>query len=297
MTLPFFTPTAEADFATRVENGEKIRTIARSLGIYPQPIRNAVRRHHERIAGTLTPCGRPRDYSLDEAAFDDAETNPTAAYFVGLIMADGCITARQYSPRLTIGFANDDGIMVERFKQFLGTDRPLYVDYRYGGFRKNNNKFTRITIDSKRIGAKLAEFGVTERKSFTASVLKLTGSEHFWRGMIDGDGFITTPKSDHLNQPCIGLVGSKPTIQQFAAFIRSFTECKAKIAPMHSIWRIETKGRFAFQIIRRLYGQGQISMPRKQAIADRILSEFGDNARPLNNPKRPGRGPNRRTPK
>lgn len=289
MSNPFFTPEQEAEFAARVAVGEKIRTIARSLEIYPQTIRNAIRRHAQRLAGTVRNPGKRRQYTLNESAFDGAENNPDAAYFIGLIMADGCITHRTYSPRLSIGFSGDDGVMVERFQQFLGTDHPFYVSSRIGGFRTKSSKFTRISIDSKRIAAKLAEYGVGARKSLTAKVKRLEMSADFWRGAVDGDGHLTIPKGKHLAQPSVGLVGSHAMVSQFVEFVRSFTECAAKVAPMHSIFRFETKGRFAVSIIRKLYGQGRISMPRKQAVADTILSNFLDNGRPVDNPIRPGR--------
>ncbi len=280
MTRRRFNDQTEQEIFDRKASGETFHGLARVFRVARTVIKGAIRRHTLRMQGiTPRPTGKPRQYRLNEAAFDDAMTNPDAAYFIGLIMADGCITHRKYTPRLSIGLAGDDGVMVERLREFLGTDHPTYTNTRYGGFHTGSS-FTRIAIDSKRIAAKLAEFGVHARKSMNASVVGLESSPDFWRGVIDGDGYLTIPKGEHLPQPCIGVVGSQLMLNQFAAFVQSFTECRAKVAPMQSIWRFETKGRFAVEIIRRLYGYGGMSLPRKQAVADQVMADFLPNGRP-----------------
>ncbi len=143
-----------------------------------------------------------RTNQINENAFD--KITEESAYWIGFILADGNVhQAKKRSKQLNIGLAEKDWEHLEKFKKFIGSNKPLYY----------NNKAVFISISSNRIVEKLAEYNIVPRKSNIAKVPdQLKNNRHFWRGMIDGDGWVTLTKQGY---PCIGLCGTIDVVQNF----------------------------------------------------------------------------------
>lgn len=261
-------------------SGMGVRRIASSLGLRELIVANAIRCRG--IVARRTGC--PRTYPLDERAFVGAENNPDAAYFIGLIAADGCIMYRKSGWRLSLGVTESDRSILESALTFMGSGAVIRTRTNAGGF-SNGNAFCSFTIDSTPLVESLMTYGIAPRKSLTGHIVGLEFNPHFWRGCIDGDGFLMIPRGKYLPQPVVGLVGAKPIIDQFATFVRSVTECRANVRPLANIWRFEMKGRYAIQLAKILYGEGRVSIARKQAIANDIVTRFDpQNGRPFDAP-------------
>ena len=247
---------------------------------------NALCREANRLGIARRKPGKPRIYTLDEDAFRDAERRPEAAYWIGMILADGCICERPpYTASLSLSLSGDDGAHVQALADFLGTNTPTSRSFPKAQRIAGNAVYarqpvTRLTIVSRRIADSLAGYGVSPRKSFTARVLRLEMSPDFWRGVIDGDGTISL-SGDPRRAPYLGLVGSRDTCEQFAAFIHSHCAAKAAVRPIHSIWRVETKGKHARTVVEAMYRPGCVALPRKAELARRLLAEYDDHGRSL----------------
>ena len=75
--------------------------------------------------------------------------------------------------------------------------------------------FLRVSFSSKRIVNKLKELGFTNRKTYDIIPHPLLkGSRDFWRGVVDGDGWVYRTKVK-----CIGLSGHINTITELLTFL------------------------------------------------------------------------------
>ena len=143
-----------------------------------------------------------RTNQIKEDIFD--EINEESAYWIGFILADGNIYyPKNRSKQLNFGLKESDREHLEKFKKFVGSNKQLYY----------NNKAVFLSIYSNRIVDKIEEYGITQRKSLTAKVPEmLKNNRHFWRGVVDGDGWVTINKEGY---PTIGLCGTIDVIKSF----------------------------------------------------------------------------------
>lgn len=205
----------------------------------------------------------PRLRAVREDAFDDAINDPQAAYFVGLLMSDGCISG-PCDCKISYTAAARDAKHVYKLKEFLKSEHSIYVD---------STGKAKITICSDRLAKVLGKYGIMPRKSFTAKVLLLEHNRHFWRGAIDGDGMITWSYSNRFPTPVLGLVGSKALLDQFRDFcITIAPNMRASVRKMRMIWTFVTTGRYAKAIVEELYSDCEVAMNRKSEEAKRVLA-------------------------
>jgi transposase-like protein len=258
-----FTVAEQAGILTAHEAGASISAQARSYDCDYKTIERVLRG-----AGILA---RPR-YAIDREAFTDANQRPEAAYWIGLLMADGCISD-QHSGRISLTLEARNADHIYRFRDFLKSAHPIF--FSEGTRKKDGTPCRRATlvIANKALVASLAAYGVTSRKSFTARVIGLEDNPHFFRGLIDGDGCISFGR-DGL--PSLQLCGSLPSLEQFRAFALRFapdaaaTVHKIKGAACHAV---AVSGVYAQAVIRALqYESDLASLPRKKARALRALA-------------------------
>ena len=148
-------------------------------------------------------------YKYDHQCFHNL--NEYSEYFAGLIVADGCLTYQHGRPDIHLASCDID--IIEKFIDFIGTpNKSIY--------RSKHDVFT-VSVRSIQMAEDLLNLGIVPRKSFVEFNIsaKLTPSRHFWRGMIDGDGFIgwankKYPKM-YLSSSC------KPVIKDFILFLKN----------------------------------------------------------------------------
>lgn len=184
-------------------------------------------------------------------------------YVIGFLMADGCV----HKGSININISLQDRGVLDQVKGVMGYDGPI-KDVMGGTYAPK--MYVRLSIHSKKLCDKLHEFGVTERKSLTArasSTLEL--DKDFWRGVVDGDGSVGI---NNRGYPFLELAGSLDLMTQFKNFC-SYTasECKVNVVPFKSIYRVRTMGSHAKCVIDTMYENNAISLPRKSAMAERIM--------------------------
>ncbi len=162
-----------------------------------------------------------RHYALREDAFDLPIT-PEAAYWAGLLMADGYVSMPEHGKSQVIALQLADEEPVRDFAVFLGTDRPVRVvpptDHSRGSWI--------VSVRSQRLADALAVIGVAPRKTNRERAGDaIAGSVDFWRGVWDGDGC-------YRACPQAFLCGSASLLRQFLQFAPS--------AGVRGSWRIHT---------------------------------------------------------
>lgn len=206
---------------------------------------------------------RRRRYSLNESVFE--VVTEESAYWVGFIMADGCISRDKTSDsrRLRVNLKTTDADHLRRLRSFLQYEGQVAT--------RDNGRYCALEINSARLAASLRRYGVVERKSCGASVIHLNTNLHFWRGLIDGDGTLYLYKNMY---PALSLCGSEAILNQFADYVKTnFPLIKRlSIRECRSIKQVAVAGRSAIALTRHFYGDCSIALERKLQIANTIMN-------------------------
>lgn len=232
------------------------------------------RRHLEAFHLSLTTTVRPDAFAMP--------LGDEAAYAVGFLMADGCISQRgRQQSHLIIQINECDKPILEWLRDFLGSNHaiqhvPAQPKDIYGK-TYIIGPFSRLDIGSQRLCDNLAAVGVVPNKTHrTLAHHSMLANRHFWRGMVDGDGWVGTAIKHGQQIPRINLTGTKPLLEQYATFVRSITAFAANVSPDKTAWQCPATGRHAIRIMNHLYADATVALPRKAAAAQRLVAEHED---------------------
>jgi hypothetical protein len=250
----------------RYERGESIKDLSIELGAPWNVVHGRLEAAGVRIR---TRSQARRRHTLNDGVFDAVTED--SAYWVGFLMADGHISviATTSANAIELALAIRDKEHIRKFLDFLGSDHPIGERDAGNG---HGNIVARTKICSDRLVRAIARYGVTPNKTHTAEVRHLELNRDFWRGVIDGDGWITLRED---GSPTIGLIGSERLVSQFQAFVRSFTsECTASICRKSCVFSLRISQRSVTrEILRTLYSDCKTALDRKKAIADSLLAD------------------------
>jgi hypothetical protein len=219
------------------------------------------------------PATSRRFVTINEEAF--ATINEESAYWIGFLMADGCVTdgrGPNGAKCITLRLALIDGDHVRAFARFLNYGGKVTEHTNQLGY-----KGVYVSVASNRLAADLASYGVVPRKSNVAKVIGLEMDRHFWRGVIDGDGCVRRLKQNRIKPqlPIIQFCGSKDIVEQFLAFARLVepaVRSNCSVARGNH-YHTSITGYAAWSVILSLYSDCTVSLPRKLHVACEILSE------------------------
>jgi hypothetical protein len=218
----------------------------------------------EPTASAPLPNRRHRYRLPDLGAF--AEVNPRSAYWLGFLLADGCISRRE----VIVVLQSRDIAHLRALLEFLGCDdRPLGV--------ANAGQAARLCIGSAALARQLRAFGLDPQHKHDSAVrVALATSRDFWRGVVDGDGSVKALGARRM--PQLQLVGSPTVVSQFATFLgtvssdgyvpRSFAHSQSQVVRLVSV-----SGRRAQGAIEALYGgEPRDALARKLRVARHAFS-------------------------
>lgn len=256
-----FKPMVDEEIGQRYEAGENLPELTRVYGPNKMAIRKAIMRTGRQMRSKKVAL---KKYGLKEDAF--RELTSAAMYWIGFIMADGCITDRKDNKQsyvLAIDLHRKDRNHLAKFISFLSYDGPI-SDYK-------NRFMSGVKIVSDSLVYDLMKFGVSVRKSLNEQPCDaLIDSIDYWRGEVDGDGSIWMDGY----MPAMSLIGGEYLITKFENFVKSFTSTKA--SPSHKgngLWSLALKCGPAIDTIKTLYGNCDpaCALDRKLERAKRIL--------------------------
>jgi len=214
-------------------------------------------------ASAPPPNGR-HHYSLpDLSAF--AEISAESAYWLGFLMADGCVTPRQ----VILVLQERDESHAREFLDYVGcADRPSRP--------ANRGRGVRVVVSSVPLARQLMAFGLMAgRKPLAAVGPELARSPDFWRGVLDGDG--TVKMATNGGMPQLSLVGYPKLISQFSSFLSQvfadgYTPRPYRHSQSAAVRLVSTSGRRAQAALGAVYYHGaRFALPRKRARADAIV--------------------------
>lgn len=202
-----------------------------------------------------------RKYKVFDGAFVSL-LGEDSQYWAGFLDADGCIQESGNSYRITVGLQKGDREHLVKLRQFLKTDAPIH---------QSENSYV-IGVSSKQMGKRLISLGITPRKSYKDNKIdeKLAYSKHFWRGMIDGDGYVSISKKG-LNR--CGLCGSHNLMVQFSDYVESISGFRNNVRKNRNIYAIAFVGKKAKFLAKHFYENATIYLDRKKETADKIIQK------------------------
>ncbi len=221
-----------------------------------------------------------RKYWLNENAFN--EQSGDAAYWLGFLITDGSIGKSESSYILSLQLAEKDREHLEKFKAFLGADYPIRkILPRTGPKSFNSGIAYRVSLRCHGpMTIALMGAGVVPTKTKTAVASDTLATDpDFWRGCIDGDGSIAIRKHPTGSDcPVVTLCGASPVLlQQFSAFTKSVTPCRASISAGHHADAVNVSGVHAIRLLRAMYGGSGPRLERKGIAASAILARAAAN--------------------
>lgn len=249
--VPRRTRGQEVEILRRYKQGYSAKKLAREVGASSTTVVHLIER-----AGILVRGRNPkRTFNKNVFCKLDART----AYWLGFLLADGCVVTKGGTYELSLTLKDHEH--VEKFRSFLGSDHKI----------SQRGPYSHVGVCNRELGERLIAWGVKPRKSLSATVHpKLKNNVDFWRGMVDGDGYIGRTKS--CSQ--INLYGTRAVTADFArwaAGVGSKVRCPEK---HYSIFKIRFYGQDAFKILRALrYNRSCEALQRKQRVAVALLAQ------------------------
>ena len=152
--------------------------------------------------------------NCNAAAFDAPISNE-AAYFLGLLWADGCI---EWCPststhKVRLDLTEPEWHLLEAYKSFLCVEGHIRnVRTKEGNMRQQS-----VYLGNKRLVRRLVEIGIEQNKSnrYLGHPAGIPDEvfNHWARGWLDGDGSLYYGKKKPLRTPRIVWYGSKPAVE------------------------------------------------------------------------------------
>ncbi len=259
-----------AEVVEACRGGLSVPEAARRFDVSESTVTRILRAYRAGGGEVEMPQGKPRTCDLNEAAFD--EITPESTYWAGFLWADGCVhESETESPRLVCGLGEKDIVHLEKLRAFLGSTHAITrIEARptntFGG-----GPCVYLAPRSRRLCDALRARGF-EKKRTRVPAAELTTSCGFWRGAIDGDGWLGTCGEGHV-YPYIGLSGQIPILETFKEFVaRAGIKVDLNIHRTETIWKVQTAGSAAEHIIRTLYNGAVVALDRKNERAQAIIA-------------------------
>jgi hypothetical protein len=173
-----------ASISKENESGSSCAKLAKQFGVTVPTIVRGIRDFRDGDI-SYNPYRPVPINTVNEHVFD--VLTEEAAYWIGMLITDGTIFyPKDSNPQVILELQEQDKGHLEKYLKFLGANFSLTCTV------KKDRKYYKVKFASKHITQKLEEYGITQRKTFTAKAAAcLLDSKHFWRGVIDGDGTIS----------------------------------------------------------------------------------------------------------
>ena len=213
---------------------------------------------------------------LKEDYFDNINTEEKA-YFLGLIITDGCIhntKGRQSLVALTL--QDCDKYILEKFKNEINSNKAIASDGR---------GCSSINILSNNLVKSLRQYGIVENKSlhtiFPTNIPKYL-YPHLIRGILDGDGsisFYARPNRKCHVKAIRFCQGNEKFLRDIVDFL--YEECGIEKVNTYkekeSLWSIAyRKNDSMLKIINYIYNDAHIYLKRKKHFCDLICEEISN---------------------
>lgn len=255
-----------ADAIMRYSAGETLEELGDAFGVSNVAVHGLLRRR----AVAMRPAAPASCVTIPDA-FANPESDEVAAYMIGFLMADGCISdAPNRSRQVVIAIQEGDRCVLDRLNDLVGGGCTIGLRPKKKPHHQNQ---VALSFAHPQILSDLERHGLTPRKSFTAELPPhLATSRHVWRGLIDGDGCLRWATIRWRKYPKLSFIGSRACVEQFASFVRTLCpDYEGAVRPARTVYELQLLGRDAAEVARVLYSNCAFALPRKASLAAQFL--------------------------
>lgn len=254
----------------RYAKGEGGVSLGREFGCSANAVNALARRHGIPKRESSDLWRTASGHSLVDAAFEDITEK--SAYWLGMLFADGALTQNN-SVALTL--KREDLPHLYAFRDFMGGSQKIIFP---------TASSARYAFRSKRVREQLACYGLLGKHQHAEKAAqKLAENRDFWRGVVDGDGYVSLAKRSGRNthHARLELVGWQGLVEQFWCFSKPISGGSSVLVRRHkSIFRVAYSGVAAERLIMALYEGSAVALPRKSNAARNILARGLDTLGP-----------------
>lgn len=249
-------------------NGSNVRDAATAFGVSEPTVTRILRGYRAGGGVVDLATGRSRCRSINDAAFD--VLTPEACYWIGFLFADGCLHhGSDGAPSVSVALKESDREHVNALRSFLGSTHAIGINR--PGRQTFGGASACFRVRSSRLAAALAGYGMVPVKAERIPCHELSVSRHFWRGAVDGDGWLGTQEIDGILYAFVGLSGQRHVIERFCAFVAGLGVNLSATPTESGVFRAQASGKSAEKIIGALYRDASVALDRKLARARSIM--------------------------
>lgn len=210
--------------------------------------------------------------NINESFFECIDTEEKA-YFLGLILADGCVYTKKNKHLLSITLKDEDAYIIERFIEAIHSNRKLTGDGR---------GCSEIQIHSEKMVNDLAKYGIVDNKSLNTIMPHINNTLmcHFVRGVFDGDGnanFAKPTKRRHHKKTIRFCQGSYIFLEELKTTLhkQTGTTIPNTFKEKENLWSISYgSNQDMTLLIEYMYENATIKLERKWLRCKLILEEI-----------------------
>ncbi len=209
-------------------------------------------------------------FTCNESAFDTLTEE--SEYWLGFLMADGCVSIDREGnrKRLLVQLKKEDESHLYKLKSFLCSEHRI----------TNYRNECQLEIGNSKLVLSLLKYGIVPNKSPIAEAPDvLLESRHFWRGVVDGDGFVGFINSNKKNNTYrqqytrLSLCGTENICRQFSEFAFPLTNFFPKVTRMgkKNCYQVHYCTKKAESVIMKLYKNSHVYLDRKYKFSEEVF--------------------------
>lgn len=263
--LKELTKEQELEILRRRNSGEKRKDLIKEYGISDRLYQKVIIEN----GGKLNE--RTQKFNFNEDYFENIDTEDKA-YFLGFIVADGCIKNGK-AKCITIKLKNIDYKILEEYKKYIKYEGDLY-------YHKNN---VIITLSGIKIVNDLYNLGIYPNKTMSVKYPEIPKhlESHFMRGLFDGDGCISIHKKrkgsrDTSDRGQVNICsGSRDFIEEYVERLNKYCGItKNKIRCPKGTYNVIDWGSFSDieKFYEFFYKDATVYLERKKETFDRAIA-------------------------
>lgn len=272
-----------------------INQIAQMYNCSYQNIRNrAIKNNLMYNKVDRTTIQMPKKYVYNEDYFENID-DEHKAYWLGFIMADGCIVQKTLNKpclSLVINLKESDKKHLEKFRDDLNSNlivrifKQPAVDIKScsGVSHVKERLGCKIEVNSKKICNDLINHNVDRRKTLKEKSPIIENENlirHFIRGFFDGDGCFSAvkPKNRKREYAKIFISSGKEIINYIVNMVYQDTGVLMKIDTQGKLYRCYIQNeKDILSFLNYIYKDSSIFLDRKKELIDSYLSRYSLNS-------------------